>query len=104
MVNMLHAPASGTSVVFKNAMRYDDAFAPYDNTNFYRSQNAISTEDKSRIWLDLINTTTSEIGSILVGYAEEATMDKDHFYDCGFESRSNSFARLEENSDAPGAL
>ena len=88
MVNMLHTAASGASVVFNNAMRYQAAFAPYDNTNFYRTNN-IETEDKSRIWLDLVNTTTAEVGTILVGYADEATMGKDYFYDCNFESRGD---------------
>ena len=89
MVNMLDAVPSGSSVVFKNAMRYQTAFAPYDNTNFYRTQSPIESEEKSRIWLDLVNTTTAEVGTILVGYAEEATIGKDHFFDCSFESRGD---------------
>ncbi len=89
MVTMLDAAASGTSVVFNNAMRYHAAFAPYDNANFYRTQSPIDTEDTSRIWLDFVNTTTAEVGTILVGYAEEATIEKDHFYDCSFESRGD---------------
>lgn len=89
MVTMLDAAALGSSVVFNNAMRYQAAFAPYDNTNFYKNQSSINNEDKSRIWLDLVNITTAEVGTILVGYAEEATMEKDHFYDCSFESRGD---------------
>ncbi len=89
MVTMSDAVASGTPAVFNNAMRYNGAFIPYNNSNFYRSQSPIESEDKSRIWLDLVNTTTEEVGTILVGYAEDATIDKDHFYDCGFESRGD---------------
>ena len=100
MVSMLHSAASGSLLSFNNTMRYQNAFVPYDNSNFYRKQNSIDTEDSSRIWLDLVNTSTEEISTILIGYAEEATLEKDQFYDCSFESRGNHslYSKIAEES------
>lgn len=89
MVNMLDSKPSGSFAIFNNAMRYDTGYVPYNNSDFFRNQDPINQGDKSRIWLDLVNTTTSEVGSILLGYAPDATMGKDHFYDCSFESRGD---------------
>ena len=89
MVSMLDSKPSGSFAIFNNAMRYDTGYVPLNNSDFFRNQDPINQEDKSRIWLDLVNTTTSEVGSILLGYAADATMGKDHYYDCSFESRGD---------------
>jgi len=69
-------------VTFNNSMR--DRTHP--NTDFYRtaspSENTANTNtiERNRIWLNLVDQNGA-ISSILVGYIEGATQDKDRLYD-----------------------
>lgn len=73
------------SVTFNNSMR--QLSANYDNSQFYRlssnnqsNSSTSSSLEKHRIWLNLI--APSELASsILVGYIENATLEKDRLYD-----------------------
>jgi hypothetical protein len=85
-VLMLDNASSTESVTFNNSMRNER----YDNTNFYgpnleNGESEINREvtEKHRIWLDLI-TSNDLAASILVGYIEGATDNKDNLYD-GYE-------------------
>jgi len=73
---------ASTTVKFKNTMRTNDSGVPYNNSQFYRpSQNTQSIE-KHRIWLDLISeNSTSATTRTVVGYAQNATNEKDRLYD-----------------------
>ncbi|MCF6132725.1 T9SS type A sorting domain-containing protein [Flavobacterium wongokense] len=64
------------SVAFNNTMRQYD----FINSDFFKSSNTTNTVDRSRIWLSIlneadVNTTT------MVGYMDEATLDKDREFD-----------------------
>ncbi|MEO0046409.1 MAG: hypothetical protein RL705_1600 [Bacteroidota bacterium] len=81
-----------SAITFNNNLRSVDAtFASYDNTDFYRSNpNQIETlDEKHRIWLDIINNTSNQIDTTLLGYASNATMEKDNFYDAIFVPRGD---------------
>jgi hypothetical protein len=98
MVNMLHS--AGTLVptftdVFRDDLRFNNSLrkGDYDNLNpeevhdnsmFYRNANTVSStfagdpiEEKSRIWLDVLNDTSGEIDTTLLGYSTNATMGID---------------------------
>ena len=104
---MLDSASTPNTVTFSNTMRYEDVAGvetPYDNSNFFRPSDAnenfnITTNEKHRIWLDLINSNNTA-KSILVGYATNATDDIDRLYD-GFElnETSNRFYSLDDNSN-----
>lgn len=83
MVNMLHIAATPNTVTFANSLRADASFMPYDNTDFFRSN--WLTNQKHRIWLDFVNTTTGSKDRTLVGYASNATDGRDSLYDCIFK-------------------
>jgi len=95
-VLMDHNASMPSDVTFNNSMRFDSGFAPYDNNEFYRSQENANrnTLEKHRIWLDLI-APNNTANSILVGYVENATNDVDRLFD-GFElsETSNRFYSL----------
>ncbi len=85
-VLMLDNASQNEYVSFSNTMRSKN----YNNTNFYGPNleyddtNSSNTPvEKNRIWLDLI-TSDNLASSILVGYIEGATDDKDRLYD-GYE-------------------
>ncbi len=78
-VLMNHSSAStNENVIFNNSMRRND----YRNDLFYRNENITDniTEEKSRIWLNLISPT-SKSSSTLIGYLANATDDLDRMYD-----------------------
>ena len=89
MVNMDDGPNAATgTVVFNNSMR-DKGYA---NNQFFRSSdNSNSSNEKHRIWLDLI-TPQTPTNRILVGYVENATMASDRMFDAKMS--------LEESTDA----
>lgn len=75
-VLMKHTSALTTeNIVFNNTMRN----STYINSNFYRDGNTNSSEDKGRIWLDLVGTNSTM--RTLVGYINGATDEKDRTYD-----------------------
>jgi hypothetical protein len=81
------APVAATdniTVAFNNNLRS----AAYSNSTFYKTQNTttsstidVSIIERNRIWLDLINPN-HQTDRTLFGYIENATMDRDSFYDC----------------------
>ena len=75
-VIMNDGAATTDNVVFNNAMRSK----AYDNSQFYRSASLQSSSDeKSRIWLDL--NSNNQSAKTLIGYVDGATMGKDRMYD-----------------------
>ena len=118
MVNMLHS--AGTLVptftdVFRDDLTFNNSLrkGDYDNLNpnevhdnsmFYRNANTVDNtfagepiEEKSRIWLDVLNDTSGEIDTTLLGYSTNATMGIDNPYDCVFVPRGKvSFYSLIE--------
>ncbi|WP_417213270.1 CUB domain-containing protein [Bizionia sp.] len=95
-VLMDHNATSPSNVVFNNTMRFDSGFAPFDNNEFFRTQENTNrnSNEKHRIWLDLI-APNNTANSILVGYIQNATNDFDRLFD-GFElsETSNRFYSL----------
>jgi len=91
MVNMLHTSATPNTLIFTNDMRSDASMIQYDNTDFFRSISNNTTtvaEEKHRIWLDIINTTSGQMDRTLLGYSTSSTLGVDHFYDCFFRPTS----------------
>ncbi|GAA0749084.1 T9SS sorting signal type C domain-containing protein [Gaetbulibacter jejuensis] len=81
------------SVTFNNSMR--QLSASYDNSQFYRipssdnvNHNSQSSLEKHRIWLNLVSPSQLS-SSILVGYIEGATNQKDRLYDA-YNKESNA--------------
>jgi hypothetical protein len=68
-INMSESTSTPSSVLFDNTLRNTN------NSQFYRVQN-----QKSRIWLDLLNINNNA-NRILVGYVDDATNDNDRMYD-----------------------
>ncbi|MDW5287597.1 hypothetical protein [Formosa sp. PL04] len=64
------------NVNFTNAMRQLES--DYDNADFYRTDEA---SQKSRIWLSLSANETKSSNSMLLGYINGATIEKDNIYD-----------------------
>jgi hypothetical protein len=97
------APLTTTTrtVTFNNDMRFDSSFLAYENTNFYRnsSQERFNEIERHRIWLDLISSTDNAI-SILIGYIEGATNERDRLYDgMRFPGTSMSFYSMIHNEN-----
>lgn len=79
MVNMLDGAAGGDNLIFKNSLRNKT----YNNSQFYRTSNIENSfsNEKNRIWLDLINNSNNAAKRTLIGYVGNATNDKDRLYD-----------------------
>jgi hypothetical protein len=92
MVNMLHTAATPNTLAFNNSLRTGPAATPYDNSFFFRSANnessVVQAQEKHRIWLDIINSTTGQMDRMLVGYSTNSTMERDHLYDCIYVPRA----------------
>jgi hypothetical protein len=103
MVNMLHSAGTlfssgpdtyATDLTFNNSLRLAAADAIYDNSTFFRNNNnsvnsdaGVPTEEKHRIWLDIINTTDGQVDTTLLGYSANSTLEYDSAYDCFFAPR-----------------
>jgi hypothetical protein len=103
MVNMLHSAGTlfssgpdtyATDLTFNNSLRLAAADAIYDNSTFFRNNNTsvnsdagVPTEEKHRIWLDIINTTDGQVDTTLLGYSANSTLEYDSAYDCFFAPR-----------------
>jgi len=72
MINMLDGAAGSDNLRFNNSLRSKT----YNNSQFYRTSN-----EKNRIWLDLINNSNNTAKRTLIGYVGNATNDKDRLYD-----------------------
>ncbi|MEM6721704.1 MAG: lamin tail domain-containing protein [Bacteroidota bacterium] len=78
----VEAITAGT-VTFNNSLRSN----AYDNTNFYRSNDdefatafTENTQERDRIWLNMTNADGA-FSQILIGFLEDATLQKDRLYD-----------------------
>ncbi len=69
-------PSTEEEAYFTNDMRTYDTY--YTNTEFYRTD---ETSQKSRIWLELIADETKSSNTMLLGYTDGATEEKDRLYD-----------------------
>lgn len=103
MVNMLHSAGTlfstapdvyAANITFNNSMRLGTNDAVYNNSAFFRSATAETNStdietviEKSRIWLDIINTTDGQVDTTLLGYATSATLGRDNTFDCFFAPR-----------------
>ena len=47
----------------------------------------LPTEEKNRIWLDIINTADGQVDTTLLGYSTNSTLAYDSAYDCFFAPR-----------------
>ena len=83
-VVMNDGTASTESIVFKNDMRNTN------NSQFYRQNN-----QKSRIWIDLVDSSLQS-NRMVVGYVDGATNNKDRLYDA-VTTTSNKFYSLINN-------
>lgn len=103
MVNMLHSAGTlfstgpdtyADNLTFNNSLRLGTNDAVYNNSAFFRSATAETNStdsetviEKSRIWLDIINTTDGQVDTTLLGYATSATLGRDNTFDCFFAPR-----------------
>ena len=84
-VKMNHNSASPSgNATFTNDMRGTDV----SNNQFYRSANTTYSDEKHRIWLNLVNPNQIAT-SLLVGYVEEATNGVDRIYDAETKLKNN---------------
>lgn len=85
MVNMLHVASTPNTIDFNNSFRTGVGYANYNNSDFFRNASVAESfedQEKHRVWLDVVNTTTGQSDRTLLGYASNATHGRDHFYDC----------------------
>lgn len=103
MVNMLHSAGTlfstgpdtyADNITFNNSLRLGTADVVYDNSVFFRNATAtmsptvgLPTEEKNRIWLDIINTADGQVDTTLLGYSTNSTLAYDSAYDCFFAPR-----------------
>ncbi len=91
----VQANTSG-EVTFTNALRHS-AEIGYDNTDFFRSNNATTknNSEKQSIWLSLVKDD-DQATTMLLGYAEGATNQKDRMFDAGTNGSDFSIYSLIE--------
>lgn len=76
-VLMNEGTAATSTVQFTNLMRS----RTYDNSQFFRTSNQTNAgEEKSRIWLDLVNSNQNSART-LIGYVDGATVERDRLFD-----------------------
>lgn len=77
-VLMNEGAAATSTVQFTNLMRS----RTYDNSQFYKTSGPTSNvgEDKSRIWVDLVNSAQQSVRT-LIGYVDGATTGRDRVFD-----------------------
>ena len=88
------SPSSTSSIIFNNAMRNNT----FSNSQFYRNNN--QSEEKHRVWLDLLTDTQNTISSrIVIGYVDGATNSKDRLFDAitDYKMAQNFYSILNED-------
>ncbi|NMH24722.1 YDG domain-containing protein [Flavobacterium solisilvae] len=84
--------AHKNTIRFTNSMRVKDNESAYDNTQFFRTANTensvAASDEKHRIWLDIIKTSNGQTDTALIGYVSNATMGEDNLYDTFFMPRN----------------
>lgn len=76
--------SGSSSVTFKNSHRRTAGGIVYDNSTFFKNNDATNSIEKSRIWLDLISSN-NELSRTLIGYVPDATLAKDRMFDALIE-------------------
>ncbi|SHJ38247.1 hypothetical protein [Flavobacterium haoranii] len=83
-VSMLDGGPDTQNLNFTNALRSNT----YDNGQFYRNtNNSVTSNEKHRIWLDIINTTNNSSMTALIGYADGASNSRDRLYDAETDNK-----------------
>jgi hypothetical protein len=94
------------AVTFENNMRsINTTFTPYNNNQFFKTgsnKNAnldVDIQEKHRIWIDITNESVNQTETMLLGYAANATLNRDRLYDCFYTPKSEiAIYSLIENS------
>lgn len=82
-VQMVDGPGNASAQVNFNNLQRSNTFP---NNNFFRStdnisnENSVSTLERHRIWLDIVNANNQSTTTLL-GYVEGASNEKDSFFD-----------------------
>ena len=100
-VKMTDGASGPGAVTFNNTMRTDASNNPYDNSQFYRTNNNEQAQpEKHRVWLDLIDSDLNT-SRVMFGYMQGATNGKDHMYDAttNYTERLKAFTNIEENEE-----
>ncbi|MHA7942517.1 T9SS type A sorting domain-containing protein [Formosa sp. 3Alg 14/1] len=71
--------SADSTVEFTNELRYNNSENAYNNNEFFRG-NAVSSEEKQLLWLNLVNDKKLS-QSTLIGYVNGATTGKDRLFD-----------------------
>ncbi|EKT4543896.1 hypothetical protein OC66_00825 [Flavobacterium psychrophilum] len=94
LVLMNNGPAGSGTVTFNNTMRVTN-----NNSQFYKKASFTknTTEEKHRFWIDLISPTTTA-NRILIGYANDATHEKENLYDAitDYKSSQNFYSLIND--------
>ena len=98
MVLMNAGLAGSSTVTFNNEMRS----TTFVNNQFYKNSNVIkaipATQERHRIWLDLV-TPTGSVNRTVVGYVAGATQEEDRLYDAFTDNKySQNFYSLIDNN------
>ena len=93
-VSMNDGVTGTQTVTFKNSMRDKT----YNNSQFYRTMQT-ATEEKNRIWLDLIDSNNVPVRTV-VGYVAEATLGLDRMYDAfkNIANENNIYSLAEDET------
>ncbi len=93
-VSMNDGVTGTQTVTFNNSMRDKT----YNNSQFYRTMQS-ETEDKNRIWLDLIDSNNVPVRTV-VGYVAEATLGLDRMYDAfkNIANENNIYSLAEDET------
>lgn len=79
-VTLLETGGATKNIQFSNAMRGNSISGILNNSHFFRTTSG-QTEEKHRIWLDILDASNALGRTAVVGYVPNATMDKDNRYD-----------------------
>lgn len=96
-VLMNEGTASSETVTFNNAMRN----STYTNNEFFRSSNSNPSisDEKGRIWLDLIDENKSNAIRTVIGYVNGASNSKDRLFDAStdYKNQINFYSIIDES-------
>ncbi|MFK7031766.1 GEVED domain-containing protein [Flavobacterium oreochromis] len=99
LVKMKDGNALTANITFKNSMRTDDLNRAYNNSQFYRTTDNKKEKQTDRIWIDLVDNTSSS-DRFLIGYTEDATAEKDFLFDAktDYEAPLKAFSLLDNDA------
>lgn len=95
LVLMNEGAAATETITFNNSMRS----STYTNSEFFRTSNPNNSNEKNRIWLDLISEDRSTTIRTVVGYVNGATNTKDRLFDAltDYKNNINFYSIIEDN-------